>query len=223
MHHTSKLYILKRKRKRNKILHSGRFCPAVHCHGSQTPRFIWCPHNKLDFLGLVCMHIALEQLQIIEATMRARPRRPPQQKHWKIAGGGGVEMELGSLSVYHPVSWDIVWTQAKCSGLWEDCVCVWSWTENQTGRELQISGKEKTFTWDWLQPSFIPLSTQLLAYSIRCISPHAVSTECVKFDANFSSDATVASHMLGQIQLLQNTFHKGQILIPLTDWTAVAQ
>lgn len=169
------------------------------------------------------MHIALEQLQIIEATMRARPRRPPQQKRWKIArAGGGLRWNWGvSRSII--LSDEIEWTQAKCSGLWEDCVCVWSWTENQTGRELQISGKEKTFTWDWLQPSFIPLSTQLLAYSIRCISPHAVSAECVKFDANFSSDATVASHMLGQIQLLQNTFHKGQILIPLTDWTAVAQ
>lgn len=166
------------------------------------------------------MHIALEQLQIIEATMHARPRRPPQQKRWKIARArGGAEIELRTIIL----SDEIEWTQAKCSGLWEDCVCVWSWTENQTGRELQISGKEKTFTWDWLQPSFIPLSTQLLAYSIRCISPHAVSAECVKFDANFSSDATVASHMLGQIQLLQNTFHKGQILIPLTDWTAVAQ
>lgn len=68
MHRTFELCI----KKWNKIPQSSRFCPAVRCHGSQSLRFIWCSYNKLDFLGLVCTHIALNN------------RGPPCTQGWSV-------------------------------------------------------------------------------------------------------------------------------------------
>lgn len=89
-------------KKWNKIPQSSMFCPAVHCHGSQSLRFIWCSYNKLDFLGLVCTHIALNN------------RGPPCTQGWGVYlsrsaekwGPSGQGRSWSLSKVHHPVWWD---------------------------------------------------------------------------------------------------------------------
>ena len=154
-----------RGKKWDKILQSNEFCPTVHRHGSQTPRFIWCSYNKLDFLGLVCMHIALERLQIIEAHHACKAEASGSAKALRN-GGPPVRDEAGAAVKSIILSDETERTQARV----RVCVCVW--------KRMKRSGEVRTFTWSQLKSSFLPLSSQLLTKAHTYFTLHPVSSVC---------------------------------------------
>lgn len=170
MHCTFELYI---RKKWNKIPQSSRFCPTVHCHGSQTPRFIWCSYNKLDFLGLVCMHIAFELPQIIEA--------PPCVQGWGVHLSRSAE-KCGGLRSGTELEPRL--SPSSClmrqSGHRQDVV-VCEEVERSVCMCERSAGEVKTFTWSQLKLSLLPLSSQLMS----CFTLHPIISLSVKFDANF--------------------------------------
>lgn len=102
------------------IFAQASFAPAAHCHGSRTLRFMWRSYNKLDFLSLVCMHITLLYLKIIEAQ--------PVCKDAASTSAKGAE-KCGAFSLQPGMGQEPLWSVSSCligsSEHTHSCVCVW--------------------------------------------------------------------------------------------------